>query len=63
MALSSLGDADRCYEKVRRMVRVDGLRLELDLSYFEHFLSFTNRCFTPKFVETFGEPRFPSLAG
>lgn len=59
MALAALGDPERDYERVRRLVRVDGLHLELDLSYFEHFLFFTPRHFSPKFVAEFGAPLEP----
>jgi carbamoyltransferase len=59
MALAAFGDATRYYADVRRMIRVSGLRLELDLSYFEHYLFITPRSFSRKFVETFGEPLAP----
>ena len=56
MALAALGDPEPRYEAVRSLIRVRGLGLELDLSFFEHFLFFTQRHFTPKFVERFGPP-------
>lgn len=59
MALAALGDPEPRYEAVRSMIRVRGLGLELDLSFFEHFLFFTQRHFTPKFVECFGTPAGP----
>lgn len=59
MALSALGDPDRYAEAVRALIRVDGLRLELDLSYFEHFLFFTPRYYSEKFASVFGKPLEP----
>jgi|TARA_B100001964_G_scaffold186844_1_gene207630 carbamoyltransferase len=54
MALASLGDHHVYYDKVRSLIRVDDLQVELDLSYFEHFLFFTQDYFTNKFVNEFG---------
>lgn len=56
MALAALGDPARFYKQVRQLVRVNDLSLELDLSYFEHFLFFTRPYYTQKFVSVFGEP-------
>lgn len=56
MALSALGDPDRYYEAIRSLIRVDGLRFELDLSYFEHFIFFKPRYFSHKLVELLGPP-------
>lgn len=59
MALASLGDPDSYYDVIRPMVKVDGLKLELDLSYFEHYLFFTEPFFTNKLVDLLGEPLQP----
>lgn len=56
MALASLGDPDRFYQFVRSLVRVDGLRIDVDLSYFEFFLFFTPRMFSRRLCEALGEP-------
>lgn len=56
MALASLGNPDIYYEKVRQLIKVDGLNFELDLSYFEHYLFFTEHYYSPKFVKVFGAP-------
>ena len=57
MALAAYGDASRYLAQVRELVRVQDGTIELDLSYFEHFLFFTPDRFSPKFVEAFGPPR------
>lgn len=57
MALASLGDPTQYYQKVRSLVTVSDLNLELDLSYFEHFLFFTPNYYSQKFIEAFGPPR------
>ena len=54
MALASLGDPEKHYDKIKKLIKVDDLRLELDLSYFEHYLPFTENYFSPKFIEEFG---------
>jgi carbamoyltransferase len=56
MALSALGDKDRYYDKVKELIKVDGLTYEVDLSYFEYYLFFTEKPYTEKFVAVFGEP-------
>lgn len=56
MALASLGDPAIYYDLIRPMVKVDGLRYEVDLSFFESFLYFTPHYYSPKLVELFGEP-------
>ena len=57
MALASLGDPRKYYRQVRSLVRVNDLGLELDLSFFEHFLFFTPNYYSQKFIEKFGPPR------
>ena len=59
MALAALGDPTNFYDKIRPMMRVKGLVLELDLSYFEHYLFFTKPYFTKKFVDLLGCPPKP----
>ena len=56
MALASLGNPDIYYEKVKNLIKVSDLSFELDLSYFEYYLSFTDNYFSPKFIKLFGEP-------
>lgn len=56
MALSALGDSSVYYEKIRPLVKVDGLRFELDLSYFEHYIFFKPGFFSDKMVELLGPP-------
>ena len=56
MALASLGDPKKYYKKIKNLIKIDDLTLELDLSYFEHYLNFTPNYFSPKFVKTFGSP-------
>lgn len=56
MALASLGNPNTYYDKVRKLIKIDGLHFELDLSFFEHYLFFTEHYFSPKFVKEFGEP-------
>lgn len=59
MALSALGDPDRYYDAIRSMVHVDGLRFELDLSYFEHFIFFKPHYYSQKLVDLLGAPVAP----
>jgi len=56
MALAALGDSKRYYDQVRSLITVDGLSIELDLSFFEHFLFFTPNYYSDKFVRRFGSP-------
>ena len=56
MALSALGDPAPYYDRVRSLLRVDGLRIELDLTYFEHFIFFKPGYFSRKLVELLGPP-------
>ncbi len=56
MALASLGNPDKYYGKVKNLIRVDDLNFELDLSYFEHFLYFTEKKYSSKLISTFGNP-------
>lgn len=60
MALSALGDSQRFYQTVRDLVRVDGLRFELDLGFFEHHMFYTPHHYSPKMVELFGTPLAPA---
>ncbi len=59
MALSSLGDPGAFYERVRPLVRVNGLRIELDLGFFEHFIFFKPGYYSQKMVELLGPPLAP----
>ena len=54
MALASLGDPDRFYSDVRKLIKLSDYSLELDLSFFEHYLFFTQNYFSPKFEDVFG---------
>lgn len=54
MALASLGNPLTHYDKVRKLIKVDNLKFELDLSYFEHYMFFTEHYYSPKFIEEFG---------
>jgi carbamoyltransferase len=56
MALSSMGDSNRFYDKLKTLLRTNDLAFELDLSYFEHYLAFTPFYFSQKFIDTFGLP-------
>jgi len=56
MALASLGDPLKKYDDVKKLIKVNGLNFELDLSYFEHYLFFTKNYFSPKFIKEFGTP-------
>lgn len=55
MALASLGNPDVYYEQIKDLVRVSGINFELDLSYFEHYLFFTENYYSEKLVQKFGE--------
>jgi carbamoyltransferase len=59
MALAARGDPERFTPAVRELIHVVDGSLEVDLSYFEHFLFFTPRYYSPKFVARFGEPLAP----
>jgi len=59
MALASLGDPSIYYDDIRKMIHVDGLQYEVDLSYFENFLFFTPDYYSPKLVKLFGPPLDP----
>jgi len=61
MALASLGDPLKYYKKIKSLVKVNGLNLEFDLSYFEHFLFFTPNFYSKKFIEEFGQPALSDL--
>ncbi len=61
MALASLGNADEYYDVIRSMIKVQELRYELDLSYFENFLYFTPNTYSQKLVEVLGPPVTPGL--
>jgi carbamoyltransferase len=56
MALASLGDPEEYFEAIRAMIRVSGLRYELDLSFFENFLFFTPKTYSRKLMELLGPP-------
>jgi carbamoyltransferase len=56
MALASLGNPNTLYDKVRSLIKVNDLEFELDLSYFEHYMFFTENYFSPKFIKEFGNP-------
>lgn len=58
MGLAALG-TPRYAEKVRRMVRVEGGRLRLDLDYFNFQYADKGVWFGPRFAELFGPPRRP----
>lgn len=58
MALASLGDPSKHYEKVKKIIKINDLSFELDLSYFEHYLFFTKNYFSDKFVKLFGDPTY-----
>lgn len=60
MALAALGDPDKYYDVIRSMIKLQGLRYEIDLSYFENFLYFTPNTYSQKLVELFGPPLTPS---
>ncbi|MEX0966084.1 MAG: carbamoyltransferase C-terminal domain-containing protein [Bacteroidia bacterium] len=54
MALSALGDSAKYYDRINKLINIDGLLYELDLRYFEHFLFFTPRYFSYKLEELLG---------
>jgi|TARA_B100001094_G_scaffold324892_1_gene378266 carbamoyltransferase len=56
MALASLGDPEKYYSKIKSLVKVSDIGIELDLSYFEYYLFFTEHYYSAKFVEQFGQP-------
>ena len=62
MALSALGDSDVYYDRIRPLVKVDGLRFELDLSFFEHYIFFKPGFYSDKLVELLGPPPAPGAA-
>ena len=59
MALSALGDPEPYYERIRALVKSDGLAFELDLSYFEHYLFFKPKYYAEKLVTLLGPPLAP----
>ncbi len=62
MALSALGDPTVYYDRIRPLVKVDGLRFELDLSFFEHYIYFKDGYYSAKLVELLGPPLAPGAA-
>jgi carbamoyltransferase len=56
MALASLGNPRKYYDVIRRMLKVNGLTYEMDLSFFESYMFFTPQYYSPKMVELFGPP-------
>lgn len=59
MALSALGNPQTYYDQIRPLVHVDGLRFELDLSFFEHFIFFKPGFYAQKLVDRLGPPLAP----
>jgi carbamoyltransferase len=56
MALASLGNPDKYYEEVKSLIKFNGgVEFELDLSYFEFYLFFTQNYFSSKFEKLFGK--------
>jgi len=62
MALSALGDPGVYYDRIRPLVKVDGLRFELDLTFFEHYIYFKDGYYSAKLVELLGPPLAPGAA-
>lgn len=56
MALSALGNPGVYYDRIRPLVKVDGLRFELDLSFFEHYIFFKPGFYSQKLVDLLGPP-------
>ena len=56
MALASLGNPKKYYNKIRNLIKVRDINFELDLSYFEFYMFYTNNYYSLKFIEEFGEP-------
>jgi carbamoyltransferase len=56
MALASLGDPKIFYNEIRELISIDGLKMELDLSYFNFYLNFRNSYINSRFIEKFGNP-------
>ncbi|KUG08019.1 carbamoyltransferase family protein [Solirubrum puertoriconensis] len=54
MALAARGNPNTYYEQLRPLITVEGLHFELDLRYFEFFLFFTPRYFSPKLEALLG---------
>ena len=55
MALSSLGNSKKYSDIFNKMIKVDNLNFEVDLSYFENVMFWTNNNFSPKLINTFGD--------
>ncbi len=56
MALSALGDPKPYYDVIRSMININDITYEVDLSYFESFMYWTNQYYSPKLIELFGDP-------
>jgi carbamoyltransferase len=54
MALASLGNPMKYYDKIRKLIKLDNQVLEIDLSFFEFYLSFRNSYLSKKFIMEFG---------
>ena len=51
---------NKYYQKVKNLVKLcPNGTFELDLSYFHYYLNDRNAWYSPKFVESFGQPRSP----
>lgn len=61
MALAARGNWRTYYEQLRPLITVRGLHYEIDLRYFEFFLFFTPRYYSPK-LETLLGPALPAGA-
>jgi carbamoyltransferase len=59
MALSSLGDPERYYPFIKSLIKIEGINLEIDLSYFEFYMFYTPRHFANKLCRFLGDPVSP----
>lgn len=54
MALSANGERGHYTDFFDQLIKVDGLNVELDLSYLEHYLFFTPKYYSQKMVDVLG---------
>ncbi|SET78399.1 carbamoyltransferase family protein [Hymenobacter actinosclerus] len=59
MALAARGNPAVHYDAIRSLIQVENLHYELDLRYFEFFLSFTPLYYSPKLLALLGPARQP----
>lgn len=54
MALSALGNPEEYFDVIEKMISVHDTNIEIDLSFFEYYLPFTPKYYSPKLIDAIG---------